>query len=191
MLNERFTCAAVTLTLLAFAAACETGRTPLESEALDGSAAAVSPSARLALGAEVNKDLAALRRLTAAFHNFGKATAAGWSAQITPCLEDPALGAQGFHYGNPAFIDGEANVLEPELLLYEPQLNGKLRLVGIEYIVPFTIVPPTADPPMLFGQDFHQNFVFGVWALHVWVWRHNPSGLFADWNPEVSCEAAA
>jgi hypothetical protein len=172
------------------ALACETGPDPLEPEAPGTAAAAVSHSARLALGAEVNKDLAALRRLTAAFHDFDKATVAGWSAQITACLEDPSLGAQGFHYGNPAFIDGDASVLEPELLLYEPQSNGRLRLVGIEYIVPFTIVPSTADPPTLFGQEFHQNFVFGVWALHVWVWRHNPSGLFADWNPKVSCAAA-
>jgi hypothetical protein len=190
MTNERFTCGASLLAVLVFAGACESGPAPLEPEAPGTAATAVSHGARLALGAEVNKDLAALRRLTAAFHDFDKATGAGWSAQITPCLEDPALGAQGFHYGNPAFIDGEANVLEPELLLYEPQSNGRLRLVGIEYIVPFTVVPPTADPPTLFGQEFHLNFVFGVWALHVWVWRHNPSGLFADWNPQVSCAAA-
>jgi hypothetical protein len=32
-----------------------------------------------------------------------------------------------------------------------------------------------------------QNHTFDVWALHVWVWKHNPSGMFADWNPQVSC----
>jgi hypothetical protein len=26
-----------------------------------------------------------------------------------------------------------------------------------------------------------------VYALHVWVWRHNPEGLFAETNPRVSC----
>ena len=176
--------------ILVLAGACETGPAPLDPQASEAAGAPVSSDGRLALSAAVNKDLAALRRLTAPFHNFDKAEAAGWGAQITPCLEDATLGAQGFHYGNPAFIDGEANALEPELLLYEPQPNGRLRLVGIEYIVPFTIVPATADPPSLFGQDFHQNFVFGVWALHVWVWRHNPSGLVADWNPQVSCAAA-
>jgi hypothetical protein len=191
MPNERFTCAAITLAVLVLVGGCETRRAPLGPETPDAAAAARFPGARLALGADVNQDLAALRRVTAAFHDFDNATAAGWSAQITVCLEDPTLGAQGFHYGNPAFIDGEANLLEPELLLYEPQSNGRFRLVGIEYIVPFTIVPATADPPTLFGQDFHQNFVFGVWALHVWVWRHNPSGLFADWNPQVSCAAAS
>jgi hypothetical protein len=25
------------------------------------------------------------------------------------------------------------------------------------------------------------------YALHVWVWHHNPLGLFANWNPLVEC----
>jgi len=29
-----------------------------------------------------------------------------------------------------------------------------------------------------------------VWALHVWAWRENPSGLYANWNPKVSCQYA-
>lgn len=28
------------------------------------------------------------------------------------------------------------------------------------------------------------------WLLHVWVWKHNPNGMFEDWNPNVSCEHA-
>jgi hypothetical protein len=188
MSNERIvTRAVVTLTALVAMVACDTAQAPL---APDAAAAAASGVSSKALGAEVKSDLAALRRLTAPSHNFNKAVAAGWAAKITECLEDPALGAQGFHYGNPAFIDGEVNLLEPELLLYEPQANGRLRLVGIEYIVPFDFLPRTATPPTLFGQEFHINDDFQVWALHVWVWRHNPSGLFADWNPEVSCAAA-
>jgi hypothetical protein len=27
----------------------------------------------------------------------------------------------------------------------------------------------------------------GIWYLHVWIWEPNPSGLFADWNPSVTC----
>jgi len=164
--------------------ACDTA--PLAPAAPD--VAVSAPTAQRALGAAVNQDLAALRRLTAPFHNIGKAAAAGWSFQLTPCLEI-ALGAQGFHYANVAYIDGEANLLEPELLLYEPQENGRLRLVGIEYIVPLTAWT-SSEPPRLFGRDFHVNEAFQVWALHVWTWRHNPSGLFADWNPTVSCAAA-
>ena len=145
-------------------------------------ASQASPSA-------VNQELAALRRVTATFHNFQTAAAAGWSAQITPCMTDPAgAGGMGFHYGNPALIDGSARVEEPELLLYEPEQNGRLRLVAVEYIIPYTAHSRSATPPVLFGQQFKQNDTFQLWGLHAWVWQENPSGVFADWNPRVTCE---
>ena len=78
------------------------------------------------------------------------------------------------------------NLTTPELLLYEPRPNG-LRLVGVEYIIPFDFVPATDPAPSLLGQDFHANTDAGIWAFHVWIPRHNPSGMFADWNPKVSC----
>jgi hypothetical protein len=53
--------------------------------------------------------------------------------------------------------------------------------------VPFAVVSKSSPPPELFGQKFTQNAVFGVWALHVWTHRSNPSGLFASWNPRVHC----
>jgi hypothetical protein len=136
--------------------------------------------------------IAQLRRLVAPFHDFDAAVAAGWSAQITPCLEEPGLGAMGFHYGNPAFIGdgGTVELLQPELLLYEPQKNGKLRFVGVEYIVPFVDHPTTAAPPTLLGQEFAQVPEFGVWGIHIWVGRENRSGIFSPWNPKVSCEHA-
>lgn len=137
------------------------------------------------LGADANQDLATLRRVTAPFHDFATATAAGWSAQITGCMAGPA-GGMGFHYGNPAFIDGSVRADEPELLLYEPDQNGRLSLVAVEYIVPLSAWT-SSEPPRLFGQDFHVNAAFHIWALHAWVWKDNPSGMFADWNPRVTC----
>ena len=140
-----------------------------------------------ALGPDVHHQIAALRRLTASLNDTARARAAGWSVQITPCMENPPLGAMGFHYGNPGFIDGEARALEPELLMYEPAPNGDTRLVGVEYIVPLAAWKGTS-PPALYGQQFKVNEAFGVWALHVWAWKENPSGMFSDWNPKVSCE---
>jgi hypothetical protein len=140
----------------------------------------------LAAHAGINQELAAVRRATASFHNFDKATAAGYGVQLTDCLEQLPDGAQGYHFGNPALIDGTASLLEPEILQYEPQAGGRLRLVGVEYIVPLNF----PQPPPLLGQQFHANEAAGLWALHVWAWRHNPSGMFEDWNPKVSCEHA-
>jgi hypothetical protein len=49
-------------------------------------------------------------------------------------------------------------------------------------------------PPSVLGQVFHYTpspHRYGIpafYALHVWAWRSNPHGVFADWNPKVSCE---
>ena len=93
----------------------------------------------------------------------------------------------GFHYGNVGLIDGSVQVDQPELLLYEPEKNGRLRLVAVEYIIPYTLHSRDAAPPVLFGQEFKQNDTFQLWGLHAWVWKENPSGMFADWNPRVNC----
>ena len=40
------------------------------------------------------------------------------------------------------------------------------------------------------GQPMHADVNLGIWALHVWHERHNPRGIFADWNPNVNCDNA-
>ena len=139
--------------------------------------------------AEALQDIARLRERTAQFHRFEVAEQAGWGARITGCFDNAQLGGMGFHYGNPALIDGTVDALQPELLLYEPQKNGRLALVAVEYIVPFGAWTGSA-PPQLYGQTFHRNEGFGLWVLHVWHFRGNPRGIFADWNPNVTCTYA-
>ena len=147
------------------------------------------PSFDAGLGAAVDQDLAKLRSVTAAFHDFDTAKRAGWSTQITACMTDPGgAGGMGFHYGNTALINGTASVGTPQLLLYEPEQNGQLRLVAVEYIIPYTFHSRDAEPPVLFGQKFQQVDAFQLWGLHAWVWRENPSGMFASWNPRVNCD---
>lgn len=139
--------------------------------------------------AAVDKDIAALQKATAKFHSFETAKAAGWSEQITGCMSDSTAGGMGYHFGNPKLIDGKVRADEPELLVYEPEKNGRLRLVAVEYIVPFGAWS-WEEPPKLFGRSFSRNMAFGIWALHAWVWENNPSGLLSDWNPRVSCAYA-
>ena len=93
----------------------------------------------------------------------------------------------GVHFANSGYIDGTADQRHPEVLIYEPGTNGEMSLVGVEFIVPFTALPKTSPAPMLFGQKFAVNDVFGVWALHVWTHRTNPKGTFAPWNTRVHC----
>lgn len=146
-------------------------------------------AAALAKGpAGVGDELAALRQVTVKFHDFQAAKDAGWDTKITSCMTS-AAGGMGFHYGNMGYItDGVAVADQPELLLYEPQKNGGMKLVAVEYIIPYALHARDAAPPELFGQKFKQVDAFGLWGLHAWVWQGNPSGTFADWNPNVNCD---
>lgn len=142
------------------------------------------------LSPEVRRQLAEVRQVTAPFQNFERAAAAGYGTAITPCWENREQGGMGYHYGNTALLDGTVSLLEPEVLMYEPGPNGQMRLVGLEYIVPIEAWPGDT-PPTLFGQDFHPHSFLPIYKLHVWLWKDNPRGIFADWNPTVSCRHAA
>ena len=156
----------------------------------DAATALVAPGGGIN-GAEsdVGKELGKLRAVTARFQSFEAAKSAGYFAQITGCMTDPTLGGMGFHYGKPSAIDNVADPLEPEVLLYEPEKNGRLRLVAVEFILPYSVRPRNGPVPQLFGRPFVQNDEFELWGLHAWVWRNNPAGMFADWNPQVNCDA--
>ena len=92
---------------------------------------------------------------------------------------------QGFHYLKPELLDATFDADHPELLVYSPDTDGALHLVAIEYAVPLAL---SADAPEGFpGSDdvWERNEEFGLWTLHAWAWRDNPSGFFAETNPLV------
>ena len=142
----------------------------------------------IALAANVNKDLAQVRLVTARYHDVEAAMEDGYM-QMSPCVESPD-GAMGVHYMNMArSMDGVINPLEPEGLLYIPQQDG-LRLVGVEYFIPAF---QAAQAPQLFGQTFdgpmpvHDPMMPVHYDLHVWAWQANPAGMFAHFNPNLAC----
>lgn len=134
--------------------------------------------------------LASLRSLTAGFTDIEVARQAGYTEQITPCWYHRDNGGQGYHFGRTELIDGIVSVLEPELVMYEPMADGSQQFLAVEYIVPFDAWEQT-EPPSVLGQEFMRNEQLGLWVLHVWLGKDNPSGLYANWNPNVSCEHAA
>lgn len=173
-------------------AACDAA-TLIDSEAPDTSLTAAVQLEQTANNHTVNQQLAQARAGTAAFRRVEAAEAAGY-VQASPCVEDLEAGGMGYHYLNPAnFLTPENTELDPakpQLLVYEPQKNGRLRLVAVEYLVPYGVMPADQAPPRLFEQDFDPTDHLNAWTLHVWVWQHNPSGMFAPYNPRVSCQYA-
>ncbi|WP_340102445.1 hypothetical protein [Rhodohalobacter sp. 8-1] len=192
------------LPLILLAAACEQSSFPTTSEETEFSnsetTAFTAGLESAKISGQVAAQLAEVRRLTAPYHDHQIAAEDGWFIPLSPCVENPDLGGMGYHYGNSEYLgDGIHEPLKPEALLYEPQKNGKLRLVAVEYIVPFgepeTVggAPVQGDQPFLFGQGFDNSphvGPLGSWTLHVWLWRNNPSGMFAAYNPKVSCDFA-
>jgi hypothetical protein len=131
---------------------------------------------------------------TAKFHSVKIARKAGYEP-VGPCVQTPA-GALGIPYGNFALVnDGRVDPRRPEALLYEPRSNGSLRLVGVEYILIDRDQDQTTDDdrPTLFGHAFDgptaepQAGLPVHYDLEVWLWRHNPDGLFATFNRNVHC----
>jgi len=108
------------------------------------------------------------------------------------------MGGMGVHYVKGANVDDPAEVASrPEAVVYEPDRHGHLHLVALEYLVPKAAWDKShRDPPSLFGQPFMLNPVpnrflpVAFYSLHVWLYKANPSGLFAMWNPQVHCPAA-
>jgi len=147
----------------------------------------IAASGHSAPATDPTHDLQALRASLAPYSSFALAKKAGYDTAITDCMSNGDVGAMGTHWAKTSLINATVTPTEPEALIYEPGANGEVSLVGVEFIVPFAAVPKTAPAPVLFGQKFSQNDVFGVWALHVWTHRTNPRGLFAPWNPRVHC----
>jgi hypothetical protein len=176
-------------------AACETGTTP--SVVPSGSAAfveGVSTSAAAgtadALGADVNRQIAQLRRFLAPFHDLDKAIEYGYDTPAPAagvCVSDPARGGMGYHYtmsSRDLIGDGEVSLFEPEFIVYSPTAQGGLRLSAVDYFVPYATWD-SPEPPSLLGVPFHAEDGFQAWVLHIWAFWPNPAGMFENYNPDV------
>ena len=146
-------------------------------------------------------DLSTARAATAQFHQLEAATAAGYGILVRDlagltCIDNPGVGVMGIHYANGfALDDAVLNPAKPEALVYQPQPNRNPLLVAAEYIVfqgAWLEAGNTAGPT-LFGQPLKlipMGNRYGLppfYEIHAWIWKHNPDGMFKDWNPDGTC----
>jgi len=124
------------------------------------------------------------------------------------------LGAMGIHYFRPDLLGITAppnprvngngthtDFSKPAILIYEPQSDGSLELVAVEnlvFIKAWEAAGNTA-PPTYQGKSFDRmednpstaideaHMFEPHYDLHVWLYRTNPNGVFAQFNPAVSC----
>ncbi len=125
------------------------------------------------------------------------------------------VGTMGVHYIRPDLlgitappnprVDGTSTYTDftkPSVLIYEPQADGSLELVAVENLVFIASwktagneAPPSfhnvafdrmSDDPATQVDEAH-NFM-PHYDRHVWLYRENPNGVFAQYNPTVTCE---
>jgi hypothetical protein len=147
-------------------------------------------------GAQSSALVKIVRDVTERFRDVKVAEAEGYSLQFG-CVSGGEFGAMGLHYVNfPLVLDGVLDPTRPEILLYEPLPNGRLRLTGADFLVLASDwESKNPAPPQLMGQLLHlfeSPNRFGLpnfYTLHVWAWKENPTGTFTNWNARVSCDA--
>ncbi|MDF2158487.1 hypothetical protein [Algoriphagus sp. CAU 1675] len=155
-----------------------------------------NPLENLRMNPEMLKMLASIRENTAKYHRLEVAEADGYETG-SDCVSHPEDGGMGYHFVNFALVDEVFDPSQPEALLYELAENGELRLVGAEFIIAAAPWDQEHEGIPYFGEqafDDHRDFLkmggpqFPHYQLHAWVWKHNPSGIFAKFNPRVECE---
>ena len=141
-----------------------------------------------------------LRAKSAPWHSEKHAEEAGYTLPVgcsderTEGIAASAARGMGYHTLNPALMDGETRLLDPELLVYgRDRPGGPLKLAGFDYFIPGTFYPGPASvaypgtPPLLqgLGTPLMWNDAHNGWIAHIWLWRKNPDGIFDNFNPEI------
>jgi hypothetical protein len=144
---------------------------------------------------QMNALVKAVREATEPFRDVRVAEAEGYALQFG-CVSGPDLGAMGLHFVKGSLVgDDVLDPAHPEIVIYEPTPDGRLRLTGADFLVLKDVWDAThAAPPQLMGQLLHLFEApnrFGLpafYTLHVWAWKDNPNGAFVNWHPNVSCD---
>ena len=127
-----------------------------------------------------------------------------------------SLGAMGIHFFRPDLLgikgppnprvngDGtHTDFLKPGILIYEPQPDGSLELVAVENLVfqKSWHAAGNKKPPSFHGVEYdtmqddpatkvdEAHMFEPHYDRHVWLYRKNPNGIFAQFNPQVNCKA--
>ena len=127
---------------------------------------------------QLQKELALARSATARYHTLDSAIADGY-IDIDVVVQN-----MGYHYMNKNLVKDTFNPGEPAILVYSKNpVNGKMRLVAVEYAIPNTDPRPEGFTGN--ADVWENNPDFGLWLCHAWVWYNNPNGIFNEFNPRV------
>lgn len=116
---------------------------------------------------------------TAKYNNFQQAINDGY-VDINVVLPE-----MGYHFLKMDNLDATFQYDKPEILVYNKEENGRMKLVALEYAVPISL-SPNAPPSGFTGiNDGWATYQGVLWTLHAWVWEYNPEGVFNPTNPLI------
>mgnify|MGYP003536979751 CR=1 FL=1 len=125
------------------------------------------------------------------------------------------LGGMGIHFFRPDLlgvtappaprVDGNGthtDFLRPSILIYDPHADGSMQLVAVENLVfkDAWHAAGNVEPPSFHGvvyndmeddpaTEIDEAHMFEPhYDRHVWLYRENPNGVFAQFSPSVTCE---
>ncbi|MFG2988484.1 hypothetical protein ACGFZK_04115 [Streptomyces sp. NPDC048257] len=131
---------------------------------------------------------------TARFQVHANAVAAGYKPDQYCVTDKAGPGALGYPHFNHTY-DNSVDPEKPAALFYEDDGRGGKRLVAAQWLVYDRDQKLTTDDdrPSMFGVAFKGpkpgNFPGQPvhYALHLWLWKKNPDGLFETFNRAVTC----
>jgi hypothetical protein len=145
-------------------------------------------------------ELAAVRALLDKYRDPIVAVHDGYLSSVA-CIEYPKgavegsmkypAGGMGVHFLNFQNVGPTMDPSKPQVLIYEP-VGDSLRLVAAEWFMPAELAG--SSRPSVFGKELqgpmegHAPLMppgFHHYDLHVWLWKHNPEGVFSPTNPAV------
>jgi hypothetical protein len=154
--------------------------------------AAAEPAPRMT--ADLRRRIPEIRLATRRYRDVAAAMADGY-VQSGGCALDPDAGGMGIRFVNPALVeDGAIDAVRPESLVYHFGRGG-LRLGALEYLALDADQDAATDDdrPNLHGVAFsgpvagNEADARSHYQLHLWLYRDNPSGVLATFNPNVRC----
>jgi len=130
------------------------------------------------LTAETIAELQQAKIATARYNNFENALTDGY-VDINVIVPE-----MGYHYLKVSNLDAVFEYAKPEILVYNKEENGRMKLVAVEYAVPISL---SATPPAGFtgDNDIWSVYQGTLWTLHAWVWEYNQLGVFNPTNPSI------
>lgn len=122
-------------------------------------------------------ELQQARAATARYRNFDNAIKDGYVdiEVIVPGM--------GHHFMKPSLVNATFDIRNPEILVYNKNMDGSYTLVAVEYAVPLAFPRPEGFSGS--ADNWNENTGFGLWLLHAWVWKYNPAGVFNSTNSDV------